>query len=481
MCGGKMKKVSKFNAAVALGSLTAAVALFAGAPAASAQQLPGTDTSEAGQAAPGGGSFPGSFLVPGTNTSLKIGGFAKWDAIYDASSALSPLASQVVSPTTIPLNGTAGHQIHGSFLNDVRQSNINFDVRTPTSYGEMDVFALIDGFGQQTTQNVNLNGVDAWTERVVLFYGSLGPLMAGQTLSLWFDGDALGESVDPTPSIGTMNGLSNRHTTIRYTYAGAGGLSLAVAAEQPNPEGFTNAGLPASAAGTTGIVQSLNTAGVAATGAGLYQNLGLSGGWVSVPDFIARARLDQAWGHIAVTGQIRDQITEATGVRFAKTTYGGELTGHLNTFGKDTLRGEASLGKGLGSYLSDMGSNAGLQVSSVASSGAGLSPTTGAPWAYGAYLSYTHWWTNSLRSSLAPGYSHTGLDNSIITTNSSQNILDKRHIGLTANLIWSPIPQVDLGLEYDIVRRTTWANLTGTSNTNYGQLQRFETEAVFKF
>ena len=101
MCGGKMKKVSKFNAAVALGSLTAAVALFAGAPAASAQQLPGTDTSEAGQAAPGGGSFPGSFLVPGTNTSLKIGGFAKWDAIYDASSALSPLASQVVSPTTI--------------------------------------------------------------------------------------------------------------------------------------------------------------------------------------------------------------------------------------------------------------------------------------------------------------------------------------------------------------------------------------------
>ena len=40
-----MKKVSKFNAAVALGSLTAAVALFAGAPAASAQQLPGTDTS----------------------------------------------------------------------------------------------------------------------------------------------------------------------------------------------------------------------------------------------------------------------------------------------------------------------------------------------------------------------------------------------------------------------------------------------------
>jgi DcaP outer membrane protein len=394
------------------------------------------------------------------------------------------VASQVVNPTAIPLNGTAGHQIHGSFLNDVRQSNINFDVRTPTSYGEMDVFALIDGFGQQTSLNLNMNGVDAWTERVVLFYGSLGPLMAGQTLSLWFDGDALGESVDPTPSVGTNNGLSNRHTTIRYTYAGAGGLSLAVAAEQPNSEGFTNAGLPLAAssvtAGLTGVVQNVNTAAVAATGAGLFQNLGLSGGWVSVPDFVARARLDQAWGHVAATGLIRDQIVEATGVRAAKVTYGGELTGHLNTFGKDTLRGEASIGTGLGSYLSDMGSNAGLQLSTVAA-GAGLSPTVGAPWAYGAYLSYTHWWTDELRSSLAPGYSHTGLDNSIITTNTSQNVLDKRHIGLTANLIWSPIPQVDLGIEYDIIRRTTWANLAGTSNTNYGQLQRFETEAVFKF
>jgi hypothetical protein len=482
MCGGKMKKVSKFNAAVALGSLTAAVALLAGAPAASAQQLPGTsDSTDAGQAAPGGGSFPGSFLVPGTNTSLKIGGFAKWDAIYDASSALSPVANQVLNPPNIPLNGTAGHQIHGSFLNDVRQSNINFDVRTPTSYGEMDVFALIDGFGQQTSFNLNMNGVDAWTERVVLFYGSLGPLMAGQTLSLWFDGDALGESVDPTPSIGTNNGLSNRHTTIRYTYAGAGGLSVAVAAEQPNSEGFTNSGLPASAAGTTGIVQNLNVAAVAATGAGLFQNLGLSGGWVSVPDFIARARLDQAWGHVAVSGLIRDQIVEATGVRFAKTTYGGELTGHVNTFGKDTLRGEASMGTGLGSYLSDMGSNAGLQVSSVAATGAGLGPTVGAPWAYGAYLSYTHWWTDALRSSLAPGYSHTGLDRSIISTNTSQNVFDKRHMGLTANLIWSPIPQVDLGIEYDVVRRTTWADLAGTSNTDHGTLQRFESEAVFKF
>jgi len=70
-----MKKVSKINIGMSLGSLTAVVAIVAGTPIAHADQAQGTnDSSESGQAAPGGGSFPGSFLVPGTNTSIKIGG-----------------------------------------------------------------------------------------------------------------------------------------------------------------------------------------------------------------------------------------------------------------------------------------------------------------------------------------------------------------------------------------------------------------------
>ena len=447
-----MKKVSKFNAAVALGSLTAAVALLAGVTAASAQTAPGSDDSVvAGQAAPGGGSFPGSFLIPGTNTSLKIGGIAKWDAIYDMSAGISPAASQVAIPFAIPLNGSSGHAIHGSLLNDVRQSNFSFDARTPTSYGELDVFALMDFFGQQTTQNVNLNGVDAWTQRVVYFYGTLGPLMAGQTPSLWFDGDSLPEVVDPTPYVGQNDGLSNRHTTIRYTYAGAGGFSVAGAVEQPNPSGFDN---------TTGAT---------------WQDLGLSGGWVQVPDFIGKVSLYQGWGHIAAAVLVRDQIVRATGVRFSKTTWGGHISGHLNTFGKDALRASFMVGTGLGEYLSDMGSNAGLQVSSLSINPASVA----APVSYGAFLGYTHWWTDELRSSLMAGWSHVDLSTSAITTVSSQNALDKRHIGTTLNLIWSPVPQVDLGLEYSWIQRETQSKTTFIDNV--GALQRIETMAVFKF
>src|ERR1700681_3943234 len=35
------------------------------------------------QGAPGAGSFPGSFLVPGTQTSFKVGGYIKFDYTYD--------------------------------------------------------------------------------------------------------------------------------------------------------------------------------------------------------------------------------------------------------------------------------------------------------------------------------------------------------------------------------------------------------------
>jgi hypothetical protein len=201
----------------------------------------------------------------------------------------------------------------------------------------------------------------------------------------------------------------------------------------------------------------------------------LAGGWVQVPDFIGRVRLDQAWGHVTAALQVRDQTVHATGTRFSKTTFGGVVSGHLNTFGKDALRAEVQAGTGLGSYLSDMSSDAGLQVSSVV----GTPAVVAAPMAFGFYAGYTHWWTNELRSTLMAGYSHVGMNSSAISSALAQNALDKRHIGTTGNIIWSPVPQVDLGLEFSWIQRET--QLATAGNNNKGALERLETMAVFKF
>src|SRR5712692_4077734 len=113
-CGGKMTKTRKMSAVTALGSLTAAVALLAGSPDAGAQP-----------AQAGGGSFPGSFLVPGTNTSIKIGGFVKIVGIYD----LDARNGDTIATDTIPMptSTSTTHGLHGATRIHARQSNINVD------------------------------------------------------------------------------------------------------------------------------------------------------------------------------------------------------------------------------------------------------------------------------------------------------------------------------------------------------------------
>lgn len=430
---------------MALGSLTAAVALLAGSPDANAQ------------AAPGGGSFPGSFLVPGTNTSIKVGGFAKIVGIYD----MSARQGDTIATDTIVLRGSANSSLGRATRLHARQSNISVDSRTPTAYGDLTTFVLVDFFGQNTSQVENQSNTQ--NARVVYAYGTLGPFLAGQWLSLWADTDAIVESVDPTGHVATNDGLSNRSPQFRYTFAAPGGFSAAVSIENPEVEGFAQVG----AAGTPFTANS-------------------TGGVDRYPDLIARVRLDQAWGHAAISGLYRDMrvtspaVGPATGTSLAaadranKSAYGVQASGHLNTFGKDSLKATFQAGKGLGHYMSDF--------RDTVTNGLVVNTATGAaavPYSWGANAGYTHWWTAALRSSIEAGYSHNDTESGIITAAGAQNGYDKRHYGARVNLIWSPVPQVDLGIEYDWGRRVTQTSTATTGNT--GNMNRLEVESVFKF
>jgi hypothetical protein len=426
-----------------------------------AQTAPGGDSSvAAGQAAPGGGSFPGSFLVPGTNTSLKIGGFAKL-AIMDDLSATTSVSPDVIAAGNIALRGSAVSSNRGNFNFNPRQSSFFFDARTPTSYGELDTFIQADFFGQNISNS--FNGANTRNARLVLAYGTLGPLLGGQTLSLWFDGDAIGESVDPTASVGTMNGLTNRQGTVRYTYVAGGGLSVAAAVEQPSVEGVDN--------GLDGANTAINASATPAPG-------GANTFSQKYPDFVAKGRWDQAWGHIALAGVLRNQHVQSVGVPAFDDSpgWGGYLSGHLNTFGKDTLRAGVMGGQALGHFLSDMGASAGIETNSAT----GSSTAVTKPLSFGANASYTHWWTDQLRSTVMGGFSKVDVNtSSILTSAAAQNFIDKMHIAETVNLIWSPVPQVDLGIEYTHYTR----HVAGPNETvqSIGQMNRIEAETVFKF
>jgi hypothetical protein len=181
-------------------------------------------------------------------------------------------------------------------------------------------------------------------------------------------------------------------------------------------------------------------------------------------------RLDQAWGHIQLAAMWRDMKIEAPGVaRASKASYAGQLSGHLNTFGKDALKWTVAAGKAPGHYLTSLGRTSGAD-------GLEFNPATGAvhaPYAYTVNVGYTHWWTGGLRSSIDAGYGRNNNEVAIFTA-AALNAADKRQIEGRANLIWSPVPQVDLGAEYIYARRTVQSG-------NSGNLHRVEIESVFKF
>src|SRR6059058_4776661 len=108
MLGGAMSRKRTIGTLVALGGFTAALALLTGMPSAKADELSDLRANQellqrrldqlaqatpfGGVAAPvggpgvgvsmAGGSFPRSFLIPGTDTSLRVGGEIRENFIY---------------------------------------------------------------------------------------------------------------------------------------------------------------------------------------------------------------------------------------------------------------------------------------------------------------------------------------------------------------------------------------------------------------
>jgi hypothetical protein len=122
----------------------------------------------------------------------------------------------------------------------------------------------------------------------------------------------------------------------------------------------------------------------------------------------------------------------------------------------------ATAGNGIGHFLND-NTNGALATNFLAS------PTTLAGAAqvrtativgFGASGGYQHWWLPNLRSNLTGGYMYYSIPSQIIGPSQSLN-QNKRLITAHANLIWSPVAFIDVGIEYMYGQRMTVANLKG--------------------
>src|SRR5215204_2063346 len=191
-----------------------------------------------------GGSFPRSFLVPGTDTSIRVGGEVRLNMLYwinggNPGAVHNTNAGATGQSAVIPLSksGVARTRSDNITVMSRSQSKISVETRTPTAWGEARSFIEFDFAG-----NANLAGrpfavSDNINVRLRFAYGTLGGWLAGQANSNFSDPDASMETLSFSGLVGDPG--HSRIPQLRYTaplapWGFPGAFSVAI--EQPETE-----------------------------------------------------------------------------------------------------------------------------------------------------------------------------------------------------------------------------------------------------
>ncbi len=508
----------------ALGGMTAAIALLSGLQSAKADeladlranqevlqrrldqlsQIPASGSPYGGgpvnpaAAAPSlGGSFPRSFLIPGTDTSIRIGGEIREIMNYWFTGGNPNNSPQNTGPgatgqvQTIPLHvhsglnaaspsgiGLAGNPARSRgdaiFNQSPRESKINFETRTPTAWGEARTFmewdwagstAFAPGGASPTSVSDNL------IPRLRFAYGTLGGWLAGQANSNFSDPDANAEVIDFSGDVGSPG--VTRIPQLRYTqplaaWSVPGALSVSV--ETPETDVVTGAGIIASDAS-------------GASPAGTFPAGTVNPTKANAPDLTAAWYIPQPWGHLDYSAVVRPGLQFKDGAFVNRDFvgwgihFGGDVKPGWFGWAKDDITFQFTYGSALGRYLNS-GNNfalvsnypaAATPASAAAAANVLINPTV----SWGGAVAYAHWWMPNLRSNITFGIMEHDVSSRAAGCNafSAAALAGTGNCGLNksvmtahANIIWNPVPFVDVGLEYMYGHRVALSSLKGDEN-----------------
>jgi hypothetical protein len=364
--------------------------------------------------------------APEAKPRVEIYGFAQMDAIYDFN-RVDPQWNSTLRPSKIPVNpGDAGGTLKdGETIFSVRQSRLGFNGFIPTELGELKTKFEFDMFG---------TGPDAGktTIRLRHAYGELGQFLAGQTNSLFMDGDVFPNTIDYWGPAGM---IFFRNIQARWTFLNQGGNKAAVALEGPGA---------AIDAGQTVVID---------------PTLGVTS-WNKLPDITGQYRMDKSWGHFQVAGILRwlGYQNAAGTLSGNETGYGVNVSGALHTVGKDNLLMQLAYGHGIANYFNDGGND-------LAPSGAGSAEALPL---LGVLVYYDRYWSDKWSSSI--GYSEALQDNSGGQTASAF----KAGRYFSVNLLHYPAKSVMVGAEL------LWGQREN-NNGNTGDDSRIQFSAKYNF
>ncbi len=360
-----------------------------------------------------------------STASLEFGGRVKLDAIYNDAAVNSERRSKAdlaLSPASIPVFG----ERDAAFDVNLRESRLWGALKLPlfeqqlAAYAEIDLFdTRRDNQGRSRLTNV---------PRLRHAYARYGNLTLGKTYTTFLNLSAFPEINDANGPAGV---LIVRQPLIRYQHDFDWG-NLQFSVEDP---------------------QSTLTR---------TDGKRFKPDDESAPDLIAKVTYESAPGNLSLATMLRRIETERPGSGTDDDRWGGaiSLSGRWQTFGRDNIRFAVSYGNALGRYLSYNVFNDG------AIDAAGDTELTGVS---GGYLAYQHWWTAALRSNVTAGFAHADQPENIIPAGTTQEITTA-----SVNLLWSPMLNLTLGVEWIYGHRQL-------VNNHDGELNRLQFSTVYTF
>jgi hypothetical protein len=354
-----------------------------------------------------------------TDRDFEIYGFAQADFIQDIDGRLDPDWDDAFRPSKIGINGQFGSDGQSSI--SVKQSRFGVKGSMPTGEGgtpltfkfEFDLFGTGADAGQTTF-------------RLRHAYGEWGQLLAGQTNSLFMDGDVFPNTIDYWGPAGMV---FYRNVQIRWTPFKSANSHFALAVERPGNDIDS---------GNLRLIEGL-------------ENLQVQND-ESVPDLTAQYRYGGDWGHVQLGGILRKvgfEVRETSADRWvsgSETGWGLNVGSAIKTVGSDKILLQVVYGEGIASYMNDGGMD--LAPTATFNQAAVTDVEAEAIPLLGIVAYYDHYWTPKWSSSI--GYSFTEVDN---TNFQSADTFNKGEYA-SVNLLHYPGDNLMIGGEFLYGRRT---------------------------
>lgn len=360
------------------------------------------------------------------NTTVAYAGYVKLDAITQRTSGGQVGTGNIVRdfliPGAIPVGGTGS-----GWDTDFNARQSRFIFKTSTDVGaehqlnsQIELDFMVTPGGDERISN-------SYQPRLRQAFITYDNWLFGQAWSTFQNVGALPDSLD---FIGTTPGtVFERQPMIRYT---KGGLQLAV--EQPE----------------TTVTSPVGTRVLA--------------GDDTIPDVVGRYNWSGEWGGVSLAGIVRnlrvtnDDFGLGTDSAFG---YGASLSGKIKVGAKDDFRFMATAGDGLGRYI-------GLNIVNDAA----IDPATGdldPIFTYSGFAALRHIWSDKLRSTIAGSYFKA--DNPVLLTG---NQVTDESWNAFANIIWTPVTPLSIGIEYMYAERSL-------EDGRSGNLQKVQVSTKYSF